>query len=83
MVEMLDTALNMLGPDIELLTEVLYDLGSKHQRYGVSPEMFETMGESLLHMLKKVSGDDFTYAMRVAWEETYEEISRDMIQAQK
>lgn len=34
LIQMLDTALNMLGPDIELLTEIMLDLGSKHVRYG-------------------------------------------------
>ena len=54
MIQMLDTALNMLGPDIELLTEILLELGTKHERYGVKPEMFQTMGKSLEHMLEKI-----------------------------
>lgn len=82
--DMLETALQMLGPDIELLSEVLHELGVKHQRYGVKPVMFELMGESLIQMLEQVLDEkDFTYATRVAWEETYQELSRDMIDAQK
>lgn len=83
MIQMLDTALNMLGPDIELLTEIMMELGAKHRRYGVKPEMFPVMGESLLIMLEKVLGDSFTDAKREAWKETYGELSADMIAAQK
>jgi hypothetical protein len=34
LIQMIDTALNMLGPDIELLTEIMTELGLKHVRYG-------------------------------------------------
>lgn len=82
MIEMLDTALQMLGPDIELLTEILSELGTKHVRYGVKPEMFQTMGECLMVTLEQVLGDAFDSATREAWLETYAEISQDMIRAQ-
>ena len=83
MIQMLDTALNMLGPDIELLTEILLELGAKHERYGVKPEMFAVMGESLEQTWEKVLGDDFDPITREAWKETYAELSNDMIRAQK
>jgi len=82
MIEMLDTALQMLGPDIELLTEIMLELGSKHQRYGVKPEMFKVMGDSLIKMLEVVLGDKFDASTRTAWLETYAELSQDMIKAQ-
>ena len=34
LLEMIDTSLSMLGPDIELLTEIMEELGIKHIRYG-------------------------------------------------
>lgn len=83
MVQMLDTALNMLGPDIELLSEIMLELGAKHKRYGVKAEMFGFMGESLVLMLEKLLGDDFTDATRDAWNETYSELAQDMIRASK
>lgn len=82
MIEMLDTALQMLGPDIELLTDILTELGQKHVRYGVKPEMFKTMGESLLLTLEQVLEGSFDNATREAWVETYKEISQDMIRVQ-
>jgi hemoglobin-like flavoprotein len=82
MVQMLDTALNMLGPDIELLTEIMLELGAKHVRYGVKPEMFSHMGEALRLTLKTVLKGGYTKTVEAAWKETYAELSQDMIRAQ-
>jgi methyl-accepting chemotaxis protein len=82
LVQMLDTALNMLGPDIELLTEIMQELGLKHVRYGVKPEMFPIMGDALLHTLESTLKDDFTEPVREAWVEIYSALSQDMIRAQ-
>ena len=72
----------MLGPDIELLTEIMQELGVKHVRYGVRPEMFPVMGDALLKTLEQTIGAEFTDAVRDAWKETYAELSQDMIKAQ-
>jgi len=80
--QMLDTALNMLGPDIELLTEIMTELGVKHVRYGVKPEMFSIMGDALVETLETHLGKDFTEPVREAWLETYKALSQDMIRAQ-
>lgn len=82
MIEMLDTALQMLGPDIELLTEIMLELGAKHQRYGVKPEMFTVMGTSLIAMLEVMLADRFDDTTREAWKVTYKELSQDMVKAQ-
>jgi hemoglobin-like flavoprotein len=81
MIQMLDTALNMLGPDIELLSEIMHELGVKHVRYGVKPEMFPVMGEALFLTLENVLGSDFDTVTRAAWKETYNELSQDMVRA--
>ena len=83
MIQMLDTALNMLGPDIELLTEIMAELGVKHIRYGVRPDMFPMMGDALMATLEGTIGDSFTDNVREAWKETYGELSSDMIKAQQ
>jgi methyl-accepting chemotaxis protein len=82
MLDMIDTALNMLGPDIELLTEIMQDLGIKHIRYGVKPEFFPIMGEALVCVLQDALGDEFTESIKESWIETYKELSGDMIRAQ-
>ena len=82
MIQMLDTALNMLGPDIELLTEIMAELGEKHVRYGVKPEYFPKMGDALYFTLKETLKDGWTDATKDAWEKTYGALSQDMIKAQ-
>lgn len=83
LIQMLDTALDMLGPDIELLTEIMTELGEKHVRYGVKPEMFPIMGDALLHTLEASLDDkEFSSTVREAWVETYAALSQDMIRAQ-
>lgn len=68
----------MLGPDIELLTEINRDLGKRHVRYGVTPAMYEFMGEALLYTLRKMLGDGFTPAVKEAWEIIYGELATDI-----
>ena len=79
LVEMLDTALNMLGPDLELLSEIMLDLGAKHVRFGVRPEMFPQMGDALLLALEATLKDEFTPPIKEAWIETYGALSGDMV----
>lgn len=81
MIQMLDTALQMLGPDIELLTEINHDLGTRHVRYGVTPAMYEYMGESLIFTLRKVLKEDFTPEREVSWKDIYGELVKDILSA--
>ena len=82
-IQMIDKALGMLGPDIELLTEILLDLGAKHVGYGVKPEYFPSMGRALIHAVKETLGDKFSDETKDAWVEVYGALSYDMIRAQK
>jgi hypothetical protein len=82
-IQMIDKALGMLGPDIELLTEILLDLGAKHVGYGVKPEYFPSMGRALIFSVKAQLGEKFSDEMKDAWVEVYGALSYDMIRAQK
>jgi hemoglobin-like flavoprotein len=82
-IQMIDKALGMLGPDIELLTEILLDLGAKHVGYGVKPEYFPSMGRALIFAVKEQLKDRFTDEMKDSWVEVYGALSYDMIRAQK
>jgi methyl-accepting chemotaxis protein len=83
-IQMIDKALGMLGPDIELLTEILMELGKKHVNYGVKPEYFPSMGRALIHSVQGVLGEAaFTEEIKDAWVEVYGALSYDMIRAQK
>ena len=59
------------------------ELGLKHVRYGVKPDMFALMGESLIFTLKKSLKGDFTDECEMAWKEVYNSLSKDMIKAQQ
>ena len=82
-VHMIDKAVELLGPDIELLTEILIDLGAKHVNYGVKPEYFPSMGRALLHSITTLLGDRGTGNVKSAWVEVYGAMSYDMIRGQK
>ena len=82
-IQMIDKALGMLGPDIELLTEILLDLGKKHVGYGVKPEYFPSMGRALIYSVKEQLGEKYTDETKDAWVEVYGALSYDMIRAQK
>jgi hemoglobin-like flavoprotein len=74
----------MLGPDIEMLTDILLELGKKHVSYGVKPEYFPSMGKSLIMAIEKTLGkDNFDADTKDCWVEVYGALSYDMIRAQK
>ena len=77
---MLDKALNLLGPDAELLTEIMAELGRKHAEFGVDDEAYySTMGDSLLLALVELLGKSFTPEAEEAWIIVYGELTRGMI----
>lgn len=76
---MIEGSLDMLGPDTELLTEVMSDLGNKHDRYGVKTFMYQSMGDGLIHTLEKFLAEDFKECQKEAWLEVYRALTGDMI----
>ena len=80
---MIDKALALLGPDIELLTVILTDLGKKHAKFGVTADMFPPMGQALIstveEMLQASSPYNFNTSTKDAWNEVYAAFSYDMI----
>jgi methyl-accepting chemotaxis protein len=73
----------MLGSDIELLTDILVDLGLTHEHYGVKPEYSPRMGRALMYAVGDSLGEEYTQPTRDAWVEVYGAMSYDMIRAQK
>lgn len=69
-----------LGPDVELLTEIMSNLGTKHVRYGVTVDMFPFMGISLIETLEEILGSSvMNEAAKEAWLETFADLTEDMI----
>ena len=82
-VQMLDATVNMLGPDLEPVTEALFELGSRHVGYGVMPEHYSIVGQALLCTLKAALGDAWTPKVREGWTGIYAFISTTMIRGAK
>jgi hemoglobin-like flavoprotein len=76
---MLNRAVDLLGPDIELLTEILMELGRKHVVYGVKACHYDPMGRALISTLQEILGDRFTQQHKDSWLEVYQALSNDMI----
>ena len=76
---MLDTVVEMLGPNAELVSELLGDLGSKHRAFGVNPKFFDVLGFCLLDVVEKMTGPTFDEATKEAWKAVYGAIAKDMV----
>jgi len=61
--------------DASWLKDTLAGLGRKHLTYGVTPEMYGWVGDSLLATLVEVAGDEWNPALASAWIEAYGAIS--------
>ena len=81
MIQMLDRAFNMLGPDSELLADILSDLGKKHARMGVKEEWFPFMGESLIEALREVLSTSFTPDIEAAFKQVYNGLSGGIVES--
>lgn len=77
----LDLALNVLGPDIELLVFIMKDLGSRHVTYGVTPDMYPVLAEAILFALEDCLKEKFTPTVRQSWVETYTYLAFQMLQS--
>ena len=53
------------------LTAQLSALGAKHVGYGVKPEMYGWVGESLLETLATIAGPEWTPELAAAWKDAY------------
>eukprot|EP00522_Entomoneis_paludosa_P011889 CAMPEP_0172440184 /NCGR_PEP_ID=MMETSP1065-20121228/906_1 /TAXON_ID=265537 /ORGANISM="Amphiprora paludosa, Strain CCMP125" /LENGTH=183 /DNA_ID=CAMNT_0013188969 /DNA_START=43 /DNA_END=594 /DNA_ORIENTATION=+ len=85
MIHMFDQAMGMLGPDTELLTEMLRGLGKRHIAYGVKANYLPLMGVAIVTTLKELLQDKpgfvWSSAVEEAWNEAYEALSWDVMNA--
>ncbi|HEY0986407.1 MAG TPA: globin domain-containing protein [Kofleriaceae bacterium] len=57
--------------DAPWLTDTLGALGAKHADYGVTREMYDWVGASLLAALAETAGDKWSSELNSAWTEAY------------
>jgi len=81
-VSMFDSVLQMLGPDTELLEDILKQVGKRHKDFGVSPSYFPYMGQALEYAIQETIGTArFKDEHKEAWDEVYEELSSEILKA--
>lgn len=66
--------------DAAWLEETLTAMGRKHVDYGVTEEMYDWVGDSLLTTISEVAGDDWSPELEEAWKQAYAAIASLMIQ---
>ena len=79
-VNMLDTAIGMLGPDVSPLLEALKDLGARHFEYGVIPAHYPIVGEALICTLEVALGKKWTPKVKQGWTAIYGIVSTAMLE---
>jgi hemoglobin-like flavoprotein len=77
-VSMIQGTFGLLGPDVDLLEEFLFDLGRRHTSYGVKPEYFQYLGQAFQEVLKDILGDMWTDKIDRAWEAVFYEITAEI-----
>ena len=80
-VHLLDSILQMLGPDVEFIQEILSQVGTRHAKMGVNVTFFPFLGQSLLWALEQAIGDNMTSEHKEAWDEVYDAISSEIVKA--
>lgn len=78
-VSTLNTAIGMLGPDLEPLVIILKDLGARHAKYGVLEAHFPIVGQALIETLAAALGDKFTDDVKAAWVAIYGVVQSNMV----
>jgi len=66
--------------DADWLQSTLAPMGASHARYGVTPEMYDWVGECLLATFARVGGADWTAVHEAAWTDAYGAVTSLMAQ---
>ncbi|AYD47678.1 globin family protein [Arachidicoccus soli] len=74
---MLSMAVNSLT-NMQSLVPVLENLGKRHLAYGVSDEMYDTVGTALIETLETGLGESFTEDIKSSWVAVYTQIASIM-----
>ena len=68
---------NLRKPDV--LGDALKGLGAKHQEYGVAPEHYTAVTNTLISVMKEMAGSAWTQQIQSAWEHALTTISEVML----
>ena len=65
--------------DLPSIVPAAKDLAARHVAYGVTPAMYQPVGEALIWTLEKGLGGGFTDEVKAAWTEAYVLLSTTMV----
>jgi hemoglobin-like flavoprotein len=80
LIKAIDTAVQLLGPDLYPLEEILFDLGTRHVHMKAQPEFWPVVGEALFLVFEARLGVRFQGNFREAWTVVYNFLGYHMIQ---
>ncbi|WP_455221192.1 chemotaxis protein CheW [Kaarinaea lacus] len=63
------------------LTETLQNLGKRHKGYGANASLYQAVGNTLIDVLKEVSGSHWTEEVNQAWTNALHSIANTMLSA--
>ena len=63
------------------LGKVLDDLGARHQGYGVTPDQYPVVAETLLDVMSEMAGELWTADVKAAWSEALQIVADAMLKA--
>lgn len=66
----------------DMLRATLRELGKRHEHYGVKPEHYSAVGNSLLWTIQSAMGSDWTVEMATAWATFYQFMADAMQRAE-
>ena len=83
-VQMIDSFLALLGPDIDTLEILLAEQGERHARIGVKPSHILLLGDACRTALAEIIADEkWTTKMDEAWKELFGAMSAEMIKSMR
>jgi ferredoxin/hemoglobin-like flavoprotein/tRNA A-37 threonylcarbamoyl transferase component Bud32 len=79
LMSVLSTAVRGLDRFEELRT-TLRELGKRHVAYGVELRHYDAVEQALLEMVRRLTGQEFSHDVRLAWARIYSELTAEMLQ---
>ena len=77
-IDMIEFAIEFLGPDLELLQDDLVALGKRHKQYGLESHHLFSMEHAVMYALEECLGDHFRREDRRAWELVFQMLIKAM-----
>jgi hemoglobin-like flavoprotein len=83
-VTMMEMAIDLLGPDLDLVSEQLLELGGRHSRYGVTRAQFDIVGEGLIIALEDtLPAEIFKEKHKNSWKKFYAYVTDMMMEGEE